>query len=95
MLFRSDMLELGEWSREEHMRALISAQQAVGAGELLLVGENFIKVIPAERHSSRSLRTFADRAELEKYLTRKPIVEALVLVKGSHSVGLERILALL
>lgn len=90
-----DMLELGEWSREEHAKALVAARQAVGAGELLLVGENFAKVAPTERTPSRTVRTFADRAELEKYLTRKPIESALVLVKGSHSVGLGMVIPML
>lgn len=90
-----DMLELGEWSREEHAKVLAAAQKAVGVGELLLVGGEFAKVAPAERGAASAVHTFTNRDELEKYLTRKPIEGALVLVKGSHSVGLERVLMLL
>lgn len=90
-----DMLELGAWSREEHAKAFAAARHAVGAGELLLVGTEFSKVVPAERGTPRTVRTFADRSELEKYITRKPITGALVLVKGSNGVGLEKVLPLL
>ena len=90
-----DMLELGAWSREEHAKAFAAARHAVGAGELLLVGGEFSKVVPAERGTPRTVHTFADRVELEKYITRKPIAGALVLVKGSNGVGLQKILGLL
>ncbi len=90
-----DMLELGAWSREEHAKAFAAARHAVGAGELLLVGEEFSKVAPAERGTPRTVHTFADRVELEKYLTRKPIAGALVLVKGSNGVGLQKVLGML
>ena len=90
-----DMLELGAWSREEHAKAFADARHAVGAGELLLVGGEFSKVVPAERGTPRTVHTFADREELEKYIARKPISGALVLVKGSNGVGLQKILGLL
>lgn len=90
-----DMLELGAWSREEHAKAFADARHAVGAGELLLVGAEFSKVVPAERGTPRTVHTFADREELEKYIARKPIAGALVLVKGSNGVGLQKILGLL
>ncbi|MBO5902383.1 MAG: UDP-N-acetylmuramoyl-tripeptide--D-alanyl-D-alanine ligase [Tidjanibacter sp.] len=90
-----DMLELGAWSRDEHAKAFADARHAVGAGELLLVGSEFSKVAPAEKGTPRTVHTFADRTELEKYIARKPISEALVLVKGSNGVGLEKILSLL
>ena len=63
--------------------------------ELLLVGGEFSKVVPAERGTPRTVHTFADREELEKYIARKPIAGALVLVKGSNGVGLQKILGLL
>lgn len=90
-----DMLELGAWSRDEHAKAFADARHAVGAGELLLVGSEFSKAAPAEKGTPRTVHTFADRTELEKYIARKPISEALVLVKGSNGVGLEKILSLL
>ncbi len=91
-----DMLELGRWSEEEHAKVVELARAAVGDGEIFLVGEEFERVAPpVERGRKKSIHLFASRKALEKHLSRHPITDSLVLVKGSHGVGLEHLLPLL
>ena len=87
VMILGDMLELGEWSARQHT-AIASLAAASGA-EVLLCGEHFA----AADH--QSLRVFADRKELEKYLADNPISDSLVLIKGSRGIGLEHTVPLL
>ncbi|MBQ8271747.1 MAG: UDP-N-acetylmuramoyl-tripeptide--D-alanyl-D-alanine ligase [Tidjanibacter sp.] len=89
VLILGDMLELGEWSHEEHLEVLRAAL-AGSAERVLLVGSNFSKT--EEMTDSRVVR-FAGAAELAVWLEENPLEDAFVLVKGSRGVGLERVLA--
>ena len=80
------MLELGEWSHEEHLGVLAEAL-AGDAERVLLVGSNFMAT--TEVADGRIVR-FADAADLRLWLEHNPLTGAFVLVKGSRGVGLER-----
>ena len=87
VLILGDMLELGEWSREEHERILAEAL-ASDAERVLLVGGCFGACgVEQER-----VEHFERVEALCDYLAESPIENAFVLVKGSRGIGLERAL---
>lgn len=91
VLILGDMLELGDWSQEEHEKVLRLALASADA-ELLLVGPRFAaarNALAASDLSGRPVRLFPTRTELCAFLKEHPVGNALVLVKGSHGIGLE------
>ncbi|MCM1151778.1 MAG: UDP-N-acetylmuramoyl-tripeptide--D-alanyl-D-alanine ligase [Alistipes sp.] len=93
VLILGDMLELGEWSAAEHAAILELAMQDPAA-ELYLVGAEFSRAHAAAKPSSR-VSCYPTREELAAELQAHPIADALVLLKGSHGIGLDRIVGLL
>lgn len=105
VLVLGDMLELGDWSRAEHAAA-VRAALAIPDARLLLVGEEFAAAVAELRREEASageasphadgesgrIRCFATRGELAAWLDRHPLHDALILVKGSHGIGLEELL---
>ena len=96
-----DMLELGEWSAAEH-RAVLERAVRCGVARLLLVGERFAEawreIVAAKGDSAPggvAAECFADREALAERLAAEPPSGCLILVKGSHGIGLEKILELL
>lgn len=89
LLILGDMLELGAWSREEHLKIL--RQALSGGADVWLVGPHFADAFAALEPSAgcSAVRLFASREELEEELSRRPVENALVLLKGSHGIGLE------
>lgn len=87
VLILGDMLELGEWSAEEHSRILAEALKG-DAGRVLLVGRNFMQTSGGEERVVR----FTTAEELGEWLERVNLERSFVLVKGSRGVGLERCL---
>ena len=88
-----DMLELGEWSAEEHS----SIVELVVAGDfdrIWLVGKHFEQAATTVTDDPR-VSCFASREEVAQRLEKEPIEGALILVKGSHSIGLEKLIPLL
>jgi len=79
-----DMKELGEESATEH-GAIISLLYKKWQKNVLLVGENF-KQVALENHIC-----FDSTDTLIEYLKENPLSEATVLVKGSHSMGLDKL----
>lgn len=98
LLILGDMLELGQWSDEEHDTVLQAAAEIDGA-EIYLVGENLRKA--AERYAAADgtpecrIETFADADALAARLTADPPTGYTVLIKGSHGISLEKIIKLL
>jgi UDP-N-acetylmuramoyl-tripeptide--D-alanyl-D-alanine ligase len=94
VLILGDMLELGTWSQTEHQQVLqlipTNAQTT-----LLLVGHEFTTAYAAHPRPEMPVHCFSSTDELRDYLNRLPIVDALVLVKASHGIGLDRIVPLL
>ena len=90
-----DMLELGAWSAAEHETVLRHLQQ-IAPDELLLVGREFTRaaatVYPDQ---TPNLFLFPDREALSTWLKEHPLADRLILLKGSHGIGLEKIAELL
>lgn len=88
-----DMLELGEWSAEEHQQILRQAAE-INHTELHLVGAHFTAA-HAALGAAAEIHCYPSRHELAKWLEEHPINHSLILMKGSHSIGLEQLLPLL
>lgn len=88
-----DMLELGEWSAEEH-RTILELVVAGNFERIWLVGKHFTEAA-ATLNADERVSCFASREEVAEKLSANPIEGALVLVKGSHSIGLEKLIPLL
>ncbi|MDE5708998.1 MAG: UDP-N-acetylmuramoyl-tripeptide--D-alanyl-D-alanine ligase [Alistipes sp.] len=93
VLILGDMLELGEWSAAEHAAILQLAMQD-SAAEIHLVGAEFTRAYAAAEPSER-VRCYPTREELAATLQARPIQDALVLLKGSHGIGLEKLVGML
>jgi UDP-N-acetylmuramoyl-tripeptide--D-alanyl-D-alanine ligase len=89
LIILGDMLELGEKSREEHIK-IINKLQSVKADMVLLVGPLFEKVT-----SKSGFRSFSDINALTVFLKSEPVTGSTILIKGSRRIGLERIYSLL
>jgi UDP-N-acetylmuramoyl-tripeptide--D-alanyl-D-alanine ligase len=88
------MLELGTWSQTEHQQVL-QLIPADAQTTLLLVGHEFTTAYAVHPRLAMPVHCFSSTDELRDYLNRSPIVDALVLVKASHGIGLDRIEPLL
>jgi UDP-N-acetylmuramoyl-tripeptide--D-alanyl-D-alanine ligase len=89
LLILGDMRELGTASEEEH-RNILGLMKELGFKEALLVGSNFCAY-----NKNPNWMTFENVKELCQHLESKPISGKTILVKGSHSVQLEKVLPLL
>ena len=77
-----DMLELGNVSQEEHRKVVDFCQK--NGIESYFVGRNFGQF-------SSSLHHFYDNTdELNQYLKNHPITDAMILLKGSRGIHLEK-----
>ena len=90
VLILGDMLELGDWSEAEH-REILQLAAADSEAQLLVVGMGFSRVAANVAASGR-IECFPTREELLDRLRLKPGTEALVLLKGSRGIGLEKAL---
>ena len=95
VLILGDMLELGAWSAEEHA-AILALALSDPTARLHLVGTAFAQAAAAAGLSA------ADAARIACYPTRAEaaealasIADALVLLKGSHGIGLDKVVELL
>lgn len=82
-----DMKELGKESEALH-RAVVEQVRAAGFDKVLLCGEIFSKV-------AAGYPAYPDEAALAEALRVEPLTGYAVLVKGSHSMGLEKLAELL
>ena len=94
VMILGDMLELGEWSLSEHGTVIRLAARDPEA-ELILVGGEFARAYAALPDPPARVTLCPSREELRHLLQTDPVDDALVLVKGSHGIGLEKILDLL
>lgn len=90
VMILGDMLELGEWSAAEH-KNVVDQALATDAQKIYLVGANFGQTPQRDSRITHS----PDTAHLSTLLEAHPLRHALVLVKGSRGIGLERLLPLL
>lgn len=79
-----DMKELGEDSAAEHLTIIKQLEQLELMG--YTVGNEFNKI-----ESNNILRSFSTSEELIDYLKGTPITDRLILLKGSRSIGLEKL----
>ena len=91
VLILGDMLELGKWSAEAHQNILRKADKV--ADEIILVGKEFAAahaVVGEELESNYSL--YPTTSEASEALDKKPIRNALILLKGSRGIALEKLI---
>ena len=66
------------------------------AAELYLVGPRFAEAYAASAMAETGRATlYPSRTELAEALRSHPVADALVLLKGSHGIGLEKVVELL
>ena len=83
------MRELGTASEEEH-RNILALMKELGYKEAMLVGQNF-----SAYNDNPDWKTFAKVEDLCQYIETNPIKGKHILVKGSRSIQLEKVLPLL
>jgi UDP-N-acetylmuramoyl-tripeptide--D-alanyl-D-alanine ligase len=89
LLILGDMRELGTASEEEH-RNILKLMKELKFKEALLVGSNFCTY-----NENPDWKTFEKVTDLCQYLESHSLSGKTMLVKGSHSVQLEKVLPLL
>lgn len=94
ILILGDMLELGEWSAEEHT-AVVRLAAGLPSHSVWLVGPEFGRVAEDTEGYPAEIRRFASCDEALEALRAAPVTDALILLKGSRGIGLERMLELL
>lgn len=83
-----DMLELGDWSEEEHRSVIRLAAQDPEA-DILLVGPEFRKAYEQLTPRPERITLFSSREELVEALRLHRISNSLILIKGSNGIGLQ------
>ena len=83
VLILGDMFELGEDSDKEHIN-IINHCLGAGFSNVYLVGEAFIKV------NNTNYPSFSSSRQLIEHLTKNPISDAFILIKGSRGMKLEK-----
>lgn len=88
LLILGDMLELGEWSAQEHCHTLEAALSIEGA-EIFTVGAHFRKAAEA---LMADVKCFDSTSALGEYLTINTLAGRTILLKGSRGIALEKII---
>ena len=86
-LILGDMLELGEYSREEH-KAILELLRNYKSTKIFTVGKNFMEI--ADGYNCQS---FPGVELLCRYLQENPIKNGEILIKGSRGIQLEKVLS--
>ena len=89
LLILGDMRELGAASEEEH-RNILGLMKELGFMDALLVGQNFCTY-----NENADWKTFEKVGNLCQYLESYPVSGKTILVKGSNSIQLGKVLPLL
>ncbi|MCO5231203.1 MAG: UDP-N-acetylmuramoyl-tripeptide--D-alanyl-D-alanine ligase [Chitinophagales bacterium] len=79
------MLELGDYSHDEHQH-IVDIAERLGLDFLVLVGEEFTNV-----NSSSSTLKFKDAISAKEWWSAQDFIDTLILVKGSRGVKLESV----
>lgn len=95
MAILGDMLELGRWAVDEHLAVIYRAVKG-NIPTIWLVGRYFAEAAAGyQTDSTADIRLFASRDEAAAELMAHPVSGSFILIKGSHGVGLEKLLGLL
>ena len=89
LLILGDMRELGMASEEEH-RNILALMKELGYKDALLVGQNFCTY-----NENPNWKTFEKVGDLCQHLEAQPVSGKTILVKGSNSIQLGKVLPLL
>ena len=84
VIFLGDMFELGKSSDEEH-QAIVNLTETFGFENCFFIGEHFYK-------TNTTKIKFKSFEELNDYITKEPLINKSILIKGSRGMRLERIL---
>lgn len=87
LLILGDMKELGRESQNEHQE-ILNLIKELNFNNVILVGSEFNKV-------NRDFISFLDVEELISHINQNDISGMKILIKGSHSIHLEKIINLL
>ncbi len=87
IIFLGDMFELGKYAVVEHQN-IVDSISKMSFDKVYLIGENFYE-------TKTSYQKFKSFDELEKNLKKNTVEKSTILIKGSRSMALERILELL
>lgn len=86
LLILGDMRELGQESEKEH-NSIVQLLKNLNFNNVCLVGSNFSKAAVDSEYN-----TFNDVESLSEYIDNHPVKNLDILIKGSHSIHLEKIL---
>ena len=89
-LILGDMLELGEWSEEAHLNILHKADTV--AERIILVGNEFAKAYGKSEGLAAEYALYPTTDDAKVAINEKPISDALVLLKGSRGIALEKLI---
>ncbi|MFT5762831.1 MAG: UDP-N-acetylmuramoyl-tripeptide--D-alanyl-D-alanine ligase, partial [Saprospiraceae bacterium] len=87
MVILGDMLELGEYSMEEH-QSIFNHTLSKSFDQIIFVGKEFAKIVT----ETDQVHYFKDVEELRIWFYQKEIKNTLILLKGSRGVQLEKLL---
>ena len=90
VLILGDMLELGEWSEEAHINIVHKADAI--ADRIVLVGKEFANAYKKSEGLQSNYALYPTTAEALAALEKEPIEGALVLLKGSRGIALEKLI---
>ena len=91
VLILGDMLELGEWSAEAHLNILHKADGV--AERIILVGREFADAFQASEGLTADYTLYPTTAEALVALEKNQISGALILLKGSRGIALEKLIS--
>ena len=86
VLILGDMLELGDYSQQEHIN-ILNLLKSYQTGDIFLVGEIFSKIA-----GKYNYKHFIKVEQLCEFLNKSHIKKANVLIKGSRGIQLEKVL---
>ena len=83
-MFLGGMIELGEESIAEH-QSLVNTINTPGINNVVLVGGDFA-------HVDHNATFFTDAAQASEWIKQNPPSNALILIKGSRGIKMEKLL---
>jgi UDP-N-acetylmuramoyl-tripeptide--D-alanyl-D-alanine ligase len=92
LILLGDMLELGDESLNEHVR-IASMAMKMDSAKVCFVGKEFRKAL--ESFPESKAHSFLTSDELAQWLEENPVCDSAVLIKGSRSTRMEKVILIL